>query len=46
VLHTVGASKREALEHVLSGPSRTYPASLLRRERLTVVVDHAARPAP
>jgi 6-phosphogluconolactonase len=45
VLHTVGAGKREALAHVLGEPSRHWPASLLRRDRLTVIADHAADPS-
>ena len=31
---------------MLGEPSRHVPASLLRRERLTVIVDDAAAPAP
>lgn len=45
VLHTVGEGKREALAHALAEPSRAWPASLLRRDRLTVVADHAADPS-
>jgi hypothetical protein len=31
---------------MLGQPSRHVPASLLRRERLSVIVDDAASPAP
>jgi 6-phosphogluconolactonase len=37
-----GASKADAVSAMLSEPSRHVPASLLRRERLTVIVDDAA----
>jgi 6-phosphogluconolactonase len=39
-----GASKADAVNAMLGEPSRHVPASLLRRERLTVIVDDAAAP--
>jgi len=41
-----GAGKAEAISAALHEPSRHVPASLLRRERLTVIADDAASPAP
>jgi 6-phosphogluconolactonase len=46
VLLATGASKADAVSAMLGEPSRHVPASLLRRERLTVIVDDAAAPAP
>jgi 6-phosphogluconolactonase len=40
-----GASKAAAVAAMLAEPSRHVPASLLRRERLTVIVDDAAAPS-
>ena len=40
-----GASKADAVSAMLGEQSRHVPASLLRRERLTVIVDDAAAPA-
>jgi 6-phosphogluconolactonase len=45
VLIATGASKADALAAALGEPSRHVPASLLRRERLTVIADDAAAPA-
>jgi 6-phosphogluconolactonase len=45
VLLATGASKADALAAALAVPSRHVPASLLRRERLTVIADDAAAPA-
>jgi 6-phosphogluconolactonase len=39
-----GASKADAISAMLGEPSRHVPASLLRRERLTAIVDDAASP--
>jgi 6-phosphogluconolactonase len=39
-----GAGKADAINAMLGDPSRSVPASLLRRERLTVIVDDAAAP--
>jgi 6-phosphogluconolactonase len=39
-----GASKTDAVNAMLGDPSRHVPASLLRRERLTMIVDDAAAP--
>jgi 6-phosphogluconolactonase len=39
-----GASKADAVNAMLGEPSPHVPASLLRRERLTVIVDDAAAP--
>ena len=44
VLLGTGESKSAALRAMLGEPSRHVPASLLRRERLTVIVDDAAMP--
>ena len=44
VLLATGESKSAALRGMLGEPSRHVPASLLRRERLTVIVDDAAMP--
>jgi 6-phosphogluconolactonase len=40
------ADKRAAITAALAEPSKQVPASLLRRERLTVIVDDAASPLP
>ncbi len=45
VLLATGASKADAVDAMLATPSPHVPASLLRRERLTVIVDDAAAPA-
>jgi len=45
VLIATGAGKADALAAALGEPSRHVPASLLRRERLTVIADDAAAPA-
>jgi 6-phosphogluconolactonase len=42
VLLATGPSKADALSAMLGEPSRHVPASLLRRERLTVIADDAA----
>jgi 6-phosphogluconolactonase len=42
VLLATGASKADAVTAMLAEPSRQVPASLLRRERLTVILDDAA----
>jgi 6-phosphogluconolactonase len=44
VLLATGASKADAVNAMLGEPSRHVPASLLRRSRLTVIVDDAAAP--
>jgi 6-phosphogluconolactonase len=44
LLIATGASKADAVDAMLGEPSRHVPASLLRRERLTVIVDDAAAP--
>jgi 6-phosphogluconolactonase len=44
VLLATGASKADAVAAMLGEPSRHVPASLLRRGRLTVLVDDAAAP--
>jgi 6-phosphogluconolactonase len=44
LLLATGASKADAVDAMLAAPSRHVPASLLRRERLTVIVDDAAAP--
>jgi 6-phosphogluconolactonase len=44
VLLATGASKADAVAAMLAEPSRHVPASLLRRERLTVILDDAAAP--
>jgi 6-phosphogluconolactonase len=46
LLLATGAGKANAVGAMLADPSRHVPASLLRRERLTVIVDDAAAPAP
>ncbi|HEY1688120.1 MAG TPA: 6-phosphogluconolactonase [Solirubrobacteraceae bacterium] len=45
VLLATGASKSDAMSAAMATPSRHVPASLLRRERLTAIVDDAAAPA-
>jgi 6-phosphogluconolactonase len=45
LLLATGASKADAVSAMLGDPSRHVPASLLRRERLTVMMDDAAAPA-
>ncbi len=42
LLLATGPSKADAVNAMLAQPSRHVPASLLRRERLTVIVDDAA----
>ena len=42
LLLVAGAGKAEALARVLAGPDRGVPASLLARDRLTVIADEAA----
>jgi 6-phosphogluconolactonase len=44
LLLATGASKADAVGGMLGEPTRHVPASLLRRERLTVIVDDAAAP--
>lgn len=44
VLLATGAGKADAVAAMLGEPTRHVPASLLRRERLTVIVDDAAAP--
>jgi 6-phosphogluconolactonase len=44
LLLATGAGKADAISAMLAEPSRHVPASLLRRERLTVIVDDAAAP--
>jgi 6-phosphogluconolactonase len=44
VLLATGASKADAVEAMLGEPTAHVPASLLERERLTVIVDDAAAP--
>ncbi len=46
VLLATGASKADAVSAMLDEPTPHVPASLLRRARLSVVVDDAAGPAP
>jgi 6-phosphogluconolactonase len=46
VLLATGAAKARAVSAMLAEPSLAVPASLLRRERLTVIVDDAAAPSP
>ena len=46
LLLATGAGKADAVSAMLGEPSHHVPASLLRRERLTVIVDDAASPAP
>ena len=42
VIHTAGDGKRDAVAALRAAPHPATPASLLRRERLTVIVDDAA----
>lgn len=42
MLIVTGEEKAEALAHVLEGPNRAYPASLLDADRLVLVADDAA----
>ncbi|MEA2200905.1 MAG: 6-phosphogluconolactonase [Solirubrobacteraceae bacterium] len=44
LLLATGASKSDAVNAMLGEPTPHVPASLLRRERLTVIVDDAAAP--
>ncbi len=44
LLLATGSSKADAVDAMLGPPSNHVPASLLRRERLTVIVDDAAAP--
>jgi 6-phosphogluconolactonase len=44
LLLATGTGKADAINAMLGEPSRDVPASLLRRERLTVIVDDAAAP--
>lgn len=44
VLLATGVSKADAVAAMLAQPSRHVPASLLRRERLTMILDDAAAP--
>lgn len=44
LLLATDTSKADAISAMLGEPSRHVPASLLRRERLTVIVDDAAAP--
>jgi len=46
LLLATGAGKADAVNAMLAEPTRHVPASLLRRERLTVIVDDAASPTP
>ena len=46
VLLATGAGKADAVDAMLGDPSRHVPASLLARERLTVIADDSAAPAP
>ncbi len=46
VLVATGAAKADAISAMLAEPTSHVPASLLDRERLTVIVDDAAAPAP
>jgi 6-phosphogluconolactonase len=45
VLLATGAAKADAVDAMLGEPTRHVPASLLRRERLTVILDDDAAPA-
>ena len=45
LLLATGAGKADAVDAMLGEPSSHVPASLLRRERLTVIVDDAAAPS-
>ena len=42
VLLVAGSGKRDALAGVLAGPDADLPASLLERDRLTIIADAAA----
>jgi 6-phosphogluconolactonase len=44
LLLATGAGKADAVDAMLGEPTRHVPASLLRRERLTVMLDDAAAP--
>jgi 6-phosphogluconolactonase len=44
LLIATGAGKADAINAMLAEPTRHVPASLLRRERLSVIVDDAASP--
>jgi 6-phosphogluconolactonase len=46
VLLATGAGKADAVNAMLAEPSRHVPASLLRRGRLSMIVDDAASPEP
>ena len=46
LLLATGSSKADAIAAMLGEPSPHVPASLLARERLTVIVDDAARAGP
>ncbi|HEY7934265.1 MAG TPA: 6-phosphogluconolactonase [Solirubrobacteraceae bacterium] len=46
LLLATGASKAHAITGALGEPTPRVPASLLRRERLTVILDDAASPSP
>ena len=46
MLLATGPGKADAVSAMLGEPSSHVPASLLRRERLTVIVDDAASPGP
>jgi 6-phosphogluconolactonase len=46
ILPATGASKRDAVRAALGEVSLQVPASLLRRERLTLILDDAASPPP
>ncbi len=46
LLPAVGAGKREAVQGALGPATPHVPASLLRRERLTLILDDAASPPP
>jgi 6-phosphogluconolactonase len=46
VLLATGSSKADAVDAMLAEPSHHVPASLLRRGRLSVIVDDAASPKP
>lgn len=46
LLLATGAEKRPAVTAALGEPTREVPASLLRRERLSVILDDDASPSP
>ena len=46
LLLATGAGKADAIAAMLAEPTHHVPASLLVRERLTVIVDDAASPPP